>query len=103
MFKRTRRQTKESLGVSLAGLIDGFTKGITGLLGLAANLEAQGKDEYLRQIEITGRTKNGKEIKGSCGLHVKVGLPVRSPDLVGPKAGLNPEEFRGQKTLADGS
>ena len=110
MFKKVRKQSKESVGVPLARLIEGFTKGITGLLGLAANLDAQGKDEYLRQIEITGRTKDGKEIKGRCGLHVKVGLPVRSQEA---KEDENPEDFsakggsafggRGQKKLPDGS
>jgi hypothetical protein len=61
-------------------LIDGFAKGVTGLLGFAANLEAQGKDEYMEQGEIEGKTKSGKAIKGRYGFRVKVGL--------------NPEDFR---------
>lgn len=81
MAPKPRRQSKEVVGVSLARLIDGFAKGVTGLLKFAANLEAQGKDEYVEQGEITGKTKSGKEYKGAYGFRVKVGL--------------NPEEFRG--------
>ena len=33
---------------------------MTGLLGLAANLEAQGKDEYAEQGEIKGKQRAGK-------------------------------------------
>ncbi|MEK7074679.1 MAG: hypothetical protein AAB975_04985 [Patescibacteria group bacterium] len=84
------------MDVSLERLIGGFARGVTGLLGFAANLEAQGKDEYAEQGEITGKTENGKEIKGIYGFRVKVGLPVRSRET---KAGLNPEDFSGQKKL----
>lgn len=53
------------MGVPLARLIEGFAKGVRGLLGFAANLEAQGKDEYVEQGEINGKTKSGKEYKGA--------------------------------------
>ena len=71
----------------LTGLIEGFAKGVTGLLGLAANLEAQGKDEYAEQGEIKGKTESGKEYRGAYGFRVKVGL--------------NPEDFKGRKRLSN--
>ena len=78
-----RTNSKDRRSRFLTGLIEGFAKGVTGLLGFAANLEAQGKDEYAEQGEIKGRTESGKEYKGAYGFRVKVGL--------------NPEDFRGQK------
>jgi hypothetical protein len=69
----------------LGRLVEGFAKGIGGILGLAADLERQGKSEYEERGEIKGRTKSGKEYRGAYGFRVKVGL--------------NPEEFRGQKKL----
>ncbi len=85
MDQKIRKQSKKSVGISLERLIEGFAKGVTGLLGFAANLEAQGKDEYVEQGEIKGKTKSGKEYKGAYGFHVKVGL--------------NPEDFKGKKKL----
>ncbi|MBU4466594.1 hypothetical protein KKF47_00835 [Patescibacteria group bacterium] len=68
------------MGVSLGRVAGGLLKGIGGLfLGLAAKLEEEGKDEYVEQGEITGKTESGKEYKGAYGLH--------------------PEDFRGQKRL----
>ena len=52
------------------------------MLGLAAKLEKEGKDEYAEQGEIKGKTKSGKEYKGAYGFRVKVGL--------------DPEDFKGQ-------
>jgi hypothetical protein len=75
--------------ISLGTVIDGFVKGIGGLLGLAAKLEKEGKDEYAEQGEIKGKTKSGKEYKGAYGFRVKVGI--------------NPENFnRGREKLSDG-
>ena len=85
MAQKIRKQDKKGVGVSLETVIKGFVKGIGGLLGCALNLEKEGKDEYVEQGEITGKTKSGKEIKGRYGFRVK--------------AGLNPEDFRGQKKL----
>lgn len=99
MATKPRKQNKRGVGVSLGTVIDGFVKGIGGLLGLAAKLEEEGKDEYAEQGEIKGKTKSGKEYKGAYGFRVKVGLPVRSQEA---KAGLNPEDFRGQKKLKSG-
>ncbi len=64
-------------------LIGGVARGIGGLLGLAADLERQGKSEYTEEGEISGKTKSGKEYKGAYGFRVKVGL--------------HPEDFRTQK------
>ena len=86
MVRKLRKQSKESVGISLGKVAGGFLKGIGGLfLGLAAKLEEEGKDEYVEQGEITGKTESGKEYKGAYGFHVKVGL--------------HPEDFRGQKRL----
>jgi hypothetical protein len=85
MAKKIRKQNKEGLAISLGTVIDGFVKGIGGLLGLAAKLEEEGKDEYAEQGEIKGKTKSGKEYKGAYGFRVKVGI--------------NPKDFRGQKKL----
>ena len=85
MARKIRRQSKEGVGVSLERLIEGFAKGVTGLLGFAAKLEKEGKDEYVEQGEIKGKTKSGKEYKGAYGFRVKVGL--------------NPEDFRRPKKL----
>jgi len=85
MAQKPRRQSKEGMGVSLEGLMEGFAKGVTGLLRFAGKLEAEGKDEYIEQGEIKGKTKSGKEYRGAYGLRVKVGL--------------NPEDFKGQKKL----
>lgn len=89
MARRIRKQSKEDVGVSLGTVIDGFMKGIGWLLGLAAKLEKEGKDEYAEQGEIKGRTKSGKEYRGAYGLRVKVGL--------------NPEDFRGRGKLPSGT
>lgn len=88
MAKKIRKQNKRRVGISLETVTKGFLKGIGGLLGLAAKLEKEGKDEYVEQGEIKGRTKSGKEYKGAYGFRVKVGL--------------NPEDFRGQKKLSSG-
>ncbi len=88
MAKKIRKQDKKGVEISLGTVIDGFVKGIGGLLGLAAKLEKEGKDEYAEQGEIEGKTKSGKEYKGAYGFRVKVGL--------------NPEEFKGQKKLNSG-
>ena len=85
MARKIRKQNKEGVGISLEGLIQGFAKGVNGLLGFAANLEAQGKDEYAEQGAIKGRTESGKEYEGAYGFRVKVGL--------------NPEDFKGHKKL----
>ena len=76
------------MGVFLETVTKGFLKGIGGLLGCVLKLEKEGKDEYVEQGKIKGRTKSGKEYKGAYGFCVKVGL--------------NPEEFRGQKKLNSG-
>lgn len=88
MARKIRKQSKEGVGVSLERLIEGFAKGVTGLLGFAANLEAQGKDEYTEQGEIKGKTESGKEYRGVYGFRAKVGL--------------NPKDFRRHKKLANG-
>ncbi len=85
MVRKIRKRDKKSVGVSLGTVIDGFVKGIGGLLGLAAKLEKEGKDEYAEQGEIKGKTKSGKGYKGAYGFRVKVGL--------------NPEDFRRPKKL----
>lgn len=85
MDRKIRRQSKKGVGVSPAGLIGGLAKGVMGLLGFAANLEARGKDEYVEQGEIIGKTKSGKEYRGAYGFRVK--------------SGLNPKEFDSQKKL----
>lgn len=87
MARKLRKQNKKGVEVSLGAVIDGFVKGIGGLLGLAAKLEKEGKDEYTEQGEIKGKTKSGKEYKGAYGFRVKVGL--------------NPEDFRKPKPLKD--
>lgn len=74
MARKIRKQSKEGVGVSLGTVIDGFVNGVGGLLGLAAKLEEEGKDEYAEQGEIKGKTKSGKEYRGAYGLRVKVGL-----------------------------
>ena len=89
MAKKIRKQNKEGLAISLGGLIEGFARGIGGLLGFAADLERKGKSEYVEQGEVSGKTASGKEYKGAYGFRVKVGL--------------NPEEFRGQKKLPGGN
>ena len=88
MVRKLRKQNKRGVGVSLETVTKGFLKGIGGLLGLAAKLEKEGKDEYMERGEIKGKTKSGKEYKGAYGFRVKVGL--------------NPEDFRGQKKLKSG-
>ncbi|MDP2930621.1 MAG: hypothetical protein Q8N56_03395 [bacterium] len=89
MDQKIRKQSKESVGISLGKVAGGFLKSIGGLLlGCALKLEKEGKDEYAEQGEIAGRTKSGKEYKGGYGFRVKVGL--------------NPEDFRGQKKLKSG-
>lgn len=85
MAKKLKKQDKKRVGVSLERLISGVVRGLGGLLGLAADLERQGKSEYAEKGEISGKTKSGKEYKGAYGFRVKVGL--------------HPEEFRGQKKL----
>lgn len=74
MVRKIRKQNKTGVEVSLETVIDGLVKGIGGLLGLAAKLEAAGQDEYAEQGEIKGKTKSGKEYKGAYGFRVKVGL-----------------------------
>lgn len=74
MAQKSGRQSNKGVGVSLERLIENFAKGVTGLLGFAANLEAQGKDEYAEQGEIEGKTESGKEYRGVYGFRVKVGL-----------------------------
>lgn len=87
MVRKLRKQDKKRVEVSLGTVIDGFVKGVGGLLGLAAKLEEEGKDEYAEQGEIIGKTKSGKEYKGAYGFRVKVGL--------------NPEDFRKPEALKD--
>ncbi len=74
MVRKIRKQNKKEVEVSLGTVIDGFMKGIGGLLGLAAKLEEEGRDEYAEQGEIKGKTKGGKEYQGAYGFRVKVGL-----------------------------
>lgn len=100
MDKRIRRQTKESVGIALERLAKNALRGVGALFGLVVDLEKEGKSEYRECGEIKGKTESGKDIKGVYGFQVKVGLPVRSQEA---KAGLNPEEFREQKKLPDGS
>lgn len=88
MARKIRKQDKRGMEVSLGTVIDGFVKGIGGLLGLAAKLKKEGKNEYAEKGEIKGKTESGKEYQGAYGFRVKVGL--------------NPEEFRGQKKLPQG-
>ncbi|MBI4811942.1 hypothetical protein HY798_00620 [Candidatus Falkowbacteria bacterium] len=52
MVRKIRKQNKKEVEVSLGTVIDGFMKGIGGLLGLAAKLEEEGRDEYAEQGEI---------------------------------------------------
>lgn len=85
MVAKLRKQFKEGVGVSLGKVADGFLQGIGRLLGFAAKLEEEGKDEYTEQGEIKGKTESGKEYKGAYGLRMRVGL--------------HPEEFEGQKKL----
>lgn len=102
MARKIRKQSKNRMEISLGTVIDGFVKGIGlwptkspsadevgGLLGLAAKLEKEGKDEYTEQVEIKGKTKNGKEYRGAYGFRVKVGL--------------NPEDFKGRGKLPSGT
>ncbi len=86
MVRKLRKQDKKGVGVSLETVIDGFVKGIGGLLGLAAKLEKEGKDEYVEQGEIKGKTKSGKEYEGAYGFRVKIGL--------------DPDDFNGRKKLS---
>lgn len=87
MATKPKRQSEEGMGVSLEGLIEGFAKGVAGLLRFAGKLEEEGKDEYIKQGEIKGKTKNGKEYQEAYDLRVKVGF--------------NPEDFKGQKKLSN--
>ncbi|MBU3965747.1 hypothetical protein KJ575_05245 [Patescibacteria group bacterium] len=87
MVQKLGKQDKKKVEVSLGTVINGFVKGISRLLGLAAKLEEEGKDEYMEQGEIKGKTKSGKEYKGAYGFRVKVGLI--------------PEDFRKPKALKD--
>ncbi len=86
MARKISKQNKEGLAVSLGRLAEGVAKGVSGLLGLAAEMERQGKSERIEQGEIRGKTQSGKEYKGAYGLRVKVGL--------------NPDDFRGRKKLS---
>lgn len=86
MARKIRRQSKDDMEVSLGGVIDGFVRGVGCILGLAAKLEEEGKDEYMEQGEIEGKTESGKEYKGAYGFRVKVGL--------------NPKDFKDQKKLS---
>ncbi len=86
MAKKIRKQDKRGVEISLGTVIDGFVKGIGGLLGLAAKLEKEGKDEYVEQGEIKGKTKSGKEYEGAYGFRVKIGL--------------DPDDFNGRKKLS---
>ena len=54
MAKKIRKQNKRGMEISLGTVIDGFVKGIGGLLGLAVKLEKEGKDEYEEKGEIKG-------------------------------------------------
>lgn len=82
-------------------LIGGVARGVGGLLGLAADLERQGKSEYAEEGEISGKTKSGKEYKGAYGFRIKVGLrPSKSASA--DEVGLNPKDFRDQKKLSQG-
>lgn len=89
MVKELRKRSEEDVGVSLGKLVDGLTRGIGGLLGFAAHLERQGKSEYAEYGEIAGKTKSGKEIKGTYGVRVRIGL--------------HPAEGNRQKRLLSGS
>lgn len=89
MFKRIRKQSKESVGIALERLAKNAWRGVGALFGLAVDLEREGKSEYRECGEIKGKTTSGKDMKGIYGFRVKVGL--------------NPEEFREQKKLPDGS
>lgn len=88
MAKEVYQSNKKELAISPKRVIKGIVKGIGSLLGLAAELERQGKSEYIEQGEIKGRTKSGKDIRGIYGWRVKLGL--------------NPEEFRRRKRLKNG-
>jgi hypothetical protein len=83
MVRKISKQNKEGLAVSLGRLAEGFAKGIGGLLGLAADLERQGKSEYEECGKIEGETPGGKKYKGVYGFRIKVGL--------------SPEDFKRQK------
>lgn len=88
MTQRIRKQNREGLATSLERLAESVVKGIGSLLGFAAEMERQGKSEHIEQGEIKGKTKSGKEYRGTYGLRVKIGL--------------NPEDFKGRKKLSDG-
>lgn len=74
MAKEFNKQNKEGLAVSLGRLVSGFAQGMGRLLGLAAEMEKQGKSDYIEQGEIKGKTKSGKEYQGAYGFRVRVGL-----------------------------
>ena len=88
MAKKINKHNNEGLEISLGKIVDGVARGIGGLLGLAAKLEKEGKDEYAEQGEIKGKTESGKEYRGAYGFRVKVGL--------------NPEDFKRRKKLSNG-
>ena len=90
MARKIRRQSKEGVDVSLERLIGGFARGVTGLLGFAANLEAQGKDEYAEQGEITGKTESSckmtfsrviTDLRGTMSITALLTLLLLPPNL----------------------
>ena len=64
MFKRIKKQSKESVGIALERLAGSAWRGVGALLGFVAGLEKEGKSEYREYGEIKGKTQNGKDIKG---------------------------------------
>ena len=89
MAKEIRKQDQESVEISLGRLAESAWRGVGAFFGLAVDLEKEGKSEYRKFGKVEGKTSSGKNIEGIYGVRVKVGL--------------NPEEFKNQKKLDDGS
>jgi len=65
--KKVARQTNQSLARSLI-------KGIGRLVGFVVDMEKRGVSEVVEQGELTGKTKEGKDVKVKYGYGVKIGL-----------------------------
>lgn len=74
MAKEICQKNKKRAENPVKGLISSVAKGVGRMLGFVANLEKQGKSEYIEQGEFQGKTESGKEAKGAYGLRIKIGL-----------------------------
>ena len=55
-------------------IIKSVIKGVNGLLHLVADMDRRGVSEEVRQGELRGKMKDGKDIKVKYGYGIKVGL-----------------------------